>query len=143
MVIAVARRTRTADISSYAGLFNTSPALAVMMTVFMASLAGIPFFAGWFAKFVMFRASIEAGGVWGVSLAVIAAVNSVIAFFYYSNVIRMMWFREPAEEHRGGPVRVPPALAGAIGLTAAITVVIGVYPQIFARVGDFATRLTS
>jgi NADH-quinone oxidoreductase subunit N len=143
VVIAVARRTRTADISSYAGLFNTSPALAVMMTVFMASLAGIPFFAGWFAKFVMFRASIEAGGVWGVSLAVIAAVNSVIAFFYYSNVIRMMWFREPAEEHRGGPVRVPPALAGAIGLTAAITVVIGVYPQIFARVGDFATRLTS
>jgi NADH-quinone oxidoreductase subunit N len=142
IVIAVARRTRTADIDSYAGLFQTSPTLAVMMTAFMASLAGIPFFAGWFAKFVMFRAVIEAGGTWGVTLAVIAAVNSVIAFFYYSNVIRVMWFQAPADEH-ATPVRIPPALAGAIGVTAAVTVVVGVYPQVFARVGEFATHLTS
>ncbi len=142
VVIAVARRTRSGAISSYAGLFETSPALCVMMTAFMASLAGIPFFAGWFAKFVMFRAVIEAGGTWAVVLAVIAAVNSVIAFFYYSNVIRQMWFRPPAEEQGAGVIRVPPALAGAIGVTSAITVVIGVYPQIFARVGELATRFT-
>src|SRR5204862_5249901 len=70
VVIAVARRTRSGEISSYAGLYATSPVLAVTMTMFMASLAGIPFFAGWFAKFVMFRAIIDAGTGWGVGLAV-------------------------------------------------------------------------
>jgi NADH-quinone oxidoreductase subunit N len=143
IVIAVARRTRSGDIESYSGLFRTSPGLAVVMTAFMASLAGIPFLAGWFAKFVMFRAVIEAGGAWAVTLAVVAAVNSVIAFFYYSNVIRMMWFRAPVDEADERPIRVPPALAGAIALTAAVTVVIGVYPQLFARVGELATRVTS
>jgi NADH-quinone oxidoreductase subunit N len=143
IVIAVARRTRSGEISSYSGLFRTSPGLAVVMTGFMASLAGIPFLAGWFAKFVMFRAIIEAGGAWAVTLAVIAAVNSVIAFFYYSNVIRMMWFRPPADGTEEIPIRVPPALAGAIAVTAAVTVVVGVYPQLFARVGEFATRVTS
>ncbi len=142
IVIAVARRTRSAEIPTYAGLFQTSPALALTMTAFLASLAGIPFFAGWFAKFVMFRAAIEAGGTWGVTLAVIAAVNSVIAFYYYVGVIRVMWFHDPADAH-AGPVQIPPALAGAIGITAAVTVVIGVYPQLFARVGEFATHLTS
>src|SRR5207344_675498 len=79
VVIAVARRTGSADISSYAGLWTTSPVLAVTMTLFMASLAGIPPLAGWFAKFVMFRSIIDAGTGWGVALGVIAAVNSVIA----------------------------------------------------------------
>ena len=55
VVIAVARRTRSAEISTYDGLFQTSPGLAVMMTIFLASLAGIPPLAGWFAKFVMFQ----------------------------------------------------------------------------------------
>jgi NADH-quinone oxidoreductase subunit N len=143
VVIAVARRTRSGDIASYSGLFDTSPVLAVTMSIFMASLAGVPPLAGWFAKFVMFRSAIQAGGGWGVSLAVIAAVNSVIAFVYYSNVIREMWFRAPAEEQAGrGPIVVLPALAGAIGLTTAVTVVIGIYPQIFARVGELATHIT-
>jgi NADH-quinone oxidoreductase subunit N len=141
VVIAVARRTRSAEISSYSGLIWTSPLLATMMCGFLASLAGIPFLAGWFAKFVMFQSVIEAGGTWGVLLAIIAAVNSVIAFFYYSNVIRVMVFRQPAEG--SGPIRIPAALSGAIGLTAAITVVVGVYPQIFARVGELATHLGS
>src|SRR5690242_318832 len=107
IVIAVARRTRSAEISSYSGLIWSSPFLAAVMCGFMASLAGVPPLAGWFAKFVMFRSAIQAGGGWGVSIAIIAAVNSVIAFFYYSNVIREMWFRPPAEEQTGrGPIVV-------------------------------------
>ncbi|MDZ4825351.1 MAG: NADH-quinone oxidoreductase subunit N [Actinomycetota bacterium] len=137
VVIAVARRTRSAEISSYGGLFETSPVLAVTMTMFLASLAGIPPVAGWFAKFVMFRSALEAGGPWGVSLAVIAAVNSVIAFFYYAGVIRVMWFKEPVTEDRS-PIQVPGALTGAIAITATVTFVIGVYPQLFARVGELA-----
>jgi len=139
VVIAVARRTGSAEISSYAGLFNTSPVLAVTMTLFLASLAGIPPLAGWFAKFVMFRSIIDAGTGWGVALGVIAAVNSVIAFFYYFGVVRVMWFAEPAEgEQPQQPIRVPPALAGAIALMSAVVVVIGIYPQLFARIGDRA-----
>jgi NADH-quinone oxidoreductase subunit N len=144
VLIAVARRTRTAEISSYAGLFTTSPGLALTMTIFLASLAGIPPLAGWYAKFVMFRAIIQAGSHsnWAVALAIVAAVNSVIAFFYYSGVIRQMWFREPVgDDHR--PVTVPPALGVAIALTTFTVVAVGVYPELFARVGDLATRFGS
>jgi NADH-quinone oxidoreductase subunit N len=137
VVIAVARRTRSGTIASYAGLFETSPVLAVAMTGFMASLAGIPPVAGWFAKFAMFRAVLEAGDGWAVALAVVAAVNSVVAFFYYARVIRAMWFETPTADDRT-PIRVPPALAGAIGITASVTLVVGVYPQLFARVGELA-----
>src|SRR5205823_999776 len=142
VLIAVARRTRSAEISSYAGLFSTSPGLALTMTIFLASLAGIPPLAGWYAKFVMFRAILEAGSFWAVVLAVVAAVNSVIAFFYYSGVIRQMWFREPiGDDHRA--VTVPPALGASIALTTIAIVAVGVYPELFARVGDLATRFTS
>ena len=137
VVITAARRTRSAEISSFAGLFQTSPALAVLMTIFMASLAGVPPLAGWFAKFVMFQSAIEAGGAWGVALAVVAGVNSVIAFFYYAGVMRQMWFREPVTEDRS-EIEVPYALTGALAITAAITLVVGVYPQLFARVGELA-----
>jgi len=142
VVIAVARRTRSAEIDSYSGLFTTSPGLAVLMTVFLASLAGVPPLAGWFAKFAMFRSIIEAGGAWAVSLAIIAAVNSVVAFFYYSSVIRAMWFQEPITDDHS-TIRVPPALGGALVITTSVTLVVGVYPQLFARVGDLATRLGS
>jgi NADH-quinone oxidoreductase subunit N len=145
VLIAVARRTRSAEIDSYAGLFSTSPGLAVAMTIFLASLAGIPPLAGWYAKFVMFRAIIQAGSInhWAVVLAIIAAVNSVIAFFYYSGVIRQMWFREPAEGTVRTPTALPPALGAAIVLTTAAVLAVGVYPELFARVGDLATRFVS
>jgi NADH-quinone oxidoreductase subunit N len=137
VVIAVARRTRSADISSYDGLFQSAPTLAVVMGVFLASLAGIPFFAGWFAKFVMFRSIIDAGTGWATALAVIAAVNSVIAFFYYARPIRAMIFHEPATADRS-PLVVPQPLMVAIALTAAVVVIVGIYPQLFARVGELA-----
>jgi NADH-quinone oxidoreductase subunit N len=137
VVIAVARRTRSAEISTYDGLFQTSPGLSVMMTIFLASLAGVPPLAGWFAKFVMFSSALQAGSTWATILAVIAAVNSVIAFFYYANVIRAMWFNEPATEERSRIV-IPPALGGAIAITVVVTVIVGIYPQVFARVGELA-----
>ncbi len=137
VVIAVARRTRSAEISSYGGLFQTSPGLAVMMTAFMASLAGVPPLAGWFAKFVMFRSIIDAGSGWAIALAVIAAVNSVIAFVYYFRVIVQMWIRPVATEDRT-PILIPQPLAVAIGISAIIVIVVGIYPQLFAKVGEVA-----
>jgi NADH-quinone oxidoreductase subunit N len=106
------------------------------MTIFLFSLAGIPPFAGWFAKFVMFRSVLDAHTAPAVVLGVIAAVASVIAFFYYARVARKMWFEQPAEGETRVPV--PPALTVAIGITVAIVIVIGVYPQFFARIGELA-----
>jgi len=137
VVIAVARRTRSGEISSYDGLFQHSPALAVIMSLFLASLAGIPPVAGWFAKFTMFRAAIDAGTGWGVTLAVIAGVNSVIAAFYYLAVVRNMWFRQPADAAER--VTMPAALSTSIALCTAGVVAVGVYPQIFGKIAELVT----
>ena len=62
----------------------------------------------------------------------------MIAFFYYFGVVRQMWFAEPADGSDRSPIRVPAALAGAIAVMGAVVVVIGIYPQIFARIGERA-----
>ncbi|MFN8034987.1 MAG: NADH-quinone oxidoreductase subunit N [Acidimicrobiia bacterium] len=137
VVIAVARKTRSGEIASYSGLGQTEPVLALVMTGFLLSLAGIPPLAGWFAKFVMFRAALDAGTAAGTTLAVIAAVNSVIAFFYYAAVVRRMWFHAPAGV--ASPLRTTSALAAAMAITVTIVLVVGVYPQVFAKIGELAT----
>ena len=137
VVIAVSRRTRSAEISSYAGLGQFAPVLAVLMSIFLFSLAGVPPLAGWYAKFMLFRAVLDAGTPWAIVLGVIAAVNSVIAFFYYAAVVRRMWFKEPAIEGTRA-VEIPAALGVAISLCAATVVVIGIYPQLFGRLGELA-----
>ena len=100
VVIALARRTRSAEITSFGGLGQYAPGMAVLMSVFVFSLAGIPPLAGWFAKFVMFRSVLDAGTPGALVLGLIAAVSSVIAFFYYANVAREMWFHEVPGGHR-------------------------------------------
>lgn len=137
VIIGVARRTGSAELSSFGGLFRTTPVLAVAMTAFMAALAGIPPLGGWFAKFVMFRSIVDAGTGWGIGLAVLAAVNSVIAFFYYFRVVTEMWFR-PAADEAEEPIRMPHPLVAAIAITTALVLIVGVFPQIFGRVGDAA-----
>ncbi|HMC79093.1 MAG TPA: proton-conducting transporter membrane subunit, partial [Acidimicrobiia bacterium] len=138
VLIAVARKTRSAEIDTYAGLFDYAPALAVTMSLFLFSLAGIPPLGGWYAKLVVFKAVIDAGTAQAVTLGVVAAVNSVIALFYYARVAGMMWFRPaPAEQGTAG---VPVALGAAIALPSALILAIGVYPNLFARLGELATK---
>ena len=105
VVIAFARRTRTADITSYGGLGTYAPGFAVLMTVFMLSLAGLPPLAGWFAKFVMFRSVLDAGTPGATVLGVIAALMSVVAFFYYLRVVREMWFHPVPDTVDPGELR--------------------------------------
>jgi len=100
----------------------------------------VPPLAGWFAKFVMFRAVFDANTTAAVVLGVIAAVNSVIAFFYYAGVARRFWF-EPPPEVAAAPARstrLPVGVGAAMALMTAVVLVIGVYPQFFARLGELA-----
>jgi NADH-quinone oxidoreductase subunit N len=138
VVMAVARKTRSAELSSFGGLFEYAPGLTVVLTVFFFALAGIPPLGGWYAKFVMFRAVFDAGTPAAVVLGVIAAVNSVIALFYYASVAREAWMSPVPDDDRT-PVRVPPSLASALGLCVIVTVAVGVLPQIVGRFGALAT----
>ena len=138
VVIAFARRTRTAEISSYAGLGSYAPGFGVLMSVFLLSLAGLPPLAGWFAKFVMFRSVLDAGTPGATVLGVIAAVMSVVAFFYYMRVVREIWFHPVPDGVDTTPLRIPFALNAAVGICAAIVLIVGVYPQVFARIGELA-----
>jgi NADH-quinone oxidoreductase subunit N len=142
VVIAVARRTGSGEIDSYRGLFQYSPALAVLMSVFLFALAGIPPLAGWVAKFVVFRALLSAETVSGAVLAVVVAVNSVIALFYYANVARLMWFQD-APEGETTSIRVPFSLSAALGIAVIGTLVFGIFPGLVTHFGDVANLAAS
>jgi NADH-quinone oxidoreductase subunit N len=138
VVIAVARKTRSGEISSFGGLFSYAPGLTLLMTIFMFSLVGMPPFGGWFAKFVIIRAVFDAGTPAAVVLVVVLAVNSVIAAYYYANVAREMWMR-PVPDDDFTRVRVPTPVSIALFLTAAGTLAFGIAPNLLAHVGDLAS----
>jgi NADH-quinone oxidoreductase subunit N len=140
VVIAVARKTRSAEITSFSGLFQYAPGLAVTMVVFLFSLAGIPPLAGWFAKFVIFQSLVNAGSAGGYVLAVLVGVNSVIALFYYARLARMMFMEAPIDGDVT-PIRVPVSLTAAMAITGVVTVVLGVFPYLVTRVTENVTLL--
>jgi NADH-quinone oxidoreductase subunit N len=127
VVMAVSRKTRSGEIKSFGGLFNYAPGLAVVMTLFLASLAGIPPFGGWYAKFGAFKAVLEARTGWGDTIAVIAALNTVVSAAYYVLIMREMWMK-PAPDGDETPVRVPRNLVAALTITAVATLAFGLLP---------------
>jgi NADH-quinone oxidoreductase subunit N len=136
-ILAVSRKTRSGDIASLGGLFSYAPGLGVLFTIFLASLAGIPPLGGWIGKFAAFQALLTDATSSAYVLAVIGAVNSVIAFGYYGNVMREIWMR-PVPHGDTTPVVTPSSLQIALGITAVATLVFGVLPGIALHFGDFA-----
>jgi NADH-quinone oxidoreductase subunit N len=113
------------SLKSLAGLGRRSPWAAVLLSLFLLSLAGIPGTAGFIGKFYVFGAIVQADLVW---LAVIAVLMSAVAVYYYLRVIMYMLFREPEEEFA---VKEPISggMAAALAVSAIATVVIGVVPS--------------
>ena len=120
-------------------VWANGPGLAITLTIFLFSLAGIPPFAGWFAKFVMFRAVLDA------TLAVGGHPRCDRRARLGDRVLllRRAWparcgstTRRPRPRSSSRPI--PAALTVAIGLCVTVTVVVGVYPQIVARIGELA-----
>ncbi len=94
IVIEIFNRTGSVDIKDYRGFYRRSPFLTISMTVFMLSLMGIPPFAGFFGKLYVFGAAVDRDMAW---FAVIGALNSVVAVYYYARVIKAMII-EPGED---------------------------------------------
>ena len=145
VVIAAARKTGSGDIDSFAGMGTYAPGLAAMLAVFFLSLAGIPPLAGWFAKLVMFRAVLfDFGNAWAVVLAAIAALNAVVAFFYYARVVKSAWMDpvpETVSTQQAEVQRLSPSLGLALGITVVVVVVVGVYPDLLAFFGEATEAL--
>ena len=140
IILAVSNKTRSGEVSSYGGLFSYAPALGVLMTLFLASLAGIPPFGGWIAKFVAFQSLIQSQSAWGYALAIVGAVNSVVAFGYYGNVMREIWMR-PVPDNDITAISVPGSLKLALVITAGATLVFGILPGVglyFADLSEIA-----
>jgi len=116
-------KTGSESISSYAGLSKISPSLAAFMTVFMLSLAGIPPLGGFAAKYFVFAAGIQAGYTW---LVILALLTSVVALYYYANVLKMMYFSSETPAYK-----VKPPLSASIVLILGVAgiLVFGLYPE--------------
>ncbi|MBB5751244.1 NADH-quinone oxidoreductase subunit N [Prosthecomicrobium pneumaticum] len=121
------------DISELAGLSRTHPVMAFILAMILFSLAGIPPLAGFFAKWYVFLAAIQAGLY---PLAVIGVLTSVVGAFYYIRIIKLMYFDEPAPAFRP----VPGELRLVLGLSGAFVILFVLVAGPLGNAADAAAR---
>ncbi len=127
VLIVVANSAEGEEISDFDGLSKRSPFLALAMMISMLSLAGVPFTAGFFGKFMVFDAAIQQHQT---ALVVVAVVTVACGFYYYLKVIRAMYWESPA---RAAPIAFSQlSRVTMTGLMIAI-ITLGVYPQPILR----------
>jgi NADH-quinone oxidoreductase subunit N len=112
------------NISDYAGFARHYPFVAIAMTVFLASLGGIPGTVGFIGKFAIFASAIKKGFIW---LAVIGVLNSLVSIFYYLRVVVVMFMRPP--ESRQEEILISPWLMIAVIVSLLAVVYIGIFPD--------------
>jgi len=123
---------RYVTLEDYAGLGRRSPLLAATLTIFLLSLIGIPITGGFFAKFYVFSAALQANLV---GLVIIGVLNGAVGAYYYLRLMVVMYMREPREEAPLPPV--PTGLRAALTLTVFATIYLGILP---GRVLEYASR---
>jgi NADH-quinone oxidoreductase subunit N len=133
VVQAVSAAEGSDQMDGYRGLAQRSPVLALSMLLFLLSLGGIPFVAGFWAKLFIFRAVIDRH-MYG--LALLGAVLTIVALYYYLVLASRMYIDAPV---RPGAVRLAAPLLVAILLCAVGTVVMGLYPEPWVRAALAAT----
>ena len=123
MVILLSRAGFEAEnLDDFKGLNKRSPWFAAMMMIVMFSMAGIPFFIGFFAKFWVLQAVVQAGRTW---LAVYAVMMSLIGAFYYLRVVKLMYFDEPNDD---APIVAAPDMRLILSLNSLAIAVLGLMP---------------
>ncbi|MBI4241591.1 MAG: NADH-quinone oxidoreductase subunit N, partial [Candidatus Rokubacteria bacterium] len=123
VVEAVAQAEGSVHLNAFRGLAQRSPLLALAMLLFLLSLGGIPFVAGFWAKLYVFWAAAQVGLYWLVALG---AVLTVVALFYYLVIAKRIYIEAP---ERSGRIPVAPPLSLSILLCALGVVALGVYPK--------------
>ncbi|GAA4097741.1 NADH-quinone oxidoreductase subunit N [Mucilaginibacter panaciglaebae] len=124
-LILVQQETNSDTFESFNGLGKKNPFLALVLTIAMLSLAGIPLTAGFIGKFYAFNMAM---GQYHVTLLVIAVINAIISIFYYFRVIIAMYFRSAEREQ----IALSPSYIFVLGFAALATIAIGVYPQLIS-----------
>ena len=124
-VTAVEDATGSVELKDWSGLITRQPFLAIMMLIFMLSLAGIPPTGGFIGKFFVFGAAIQTQAF---ALAAVALVNAAIAAFYYLSVVRYMFF-EPQGERT--PFKISRPVQAVVAIAMIMTLVIGIFPGPF------------
>ena len=133
-ILAMRRHGRMVeDIDQLAGLSNTSPMMAFLLAMLLFSLAGIPPLAGFFAKFYVFLAAINAGLY---ALAVIGVLLSVVGAYYYLRIVKIMYFDAPAERFEP----MPGLLAAVLGASGLFILFYFVYPAPLVNVAEAAAK---
>jgi NADH-quinone oxidoreductase subunit N len=129
IIIYVTKNKDNEDISNFNGLGKNNPLLAAILTASLLSMAGIPIFSGFFAKFMLFEQTIKAGYL---VVVVAAVINSIISVGYYFKLILAMYTKEAPEEKQ-----IVPFVYYAVAVIAILlNIVLGVYPS-------FVTNLLS
>jgi NADH-quinone oxidoreductase subunit N len=116
-------------ISDLGGLYRRNPLMAILMTVFMLSLAGFPPFVGFFGKLFLFTAGVSAGYTW---LVVIAVLMSVVSVYYYVRVLIPVW----SPSARTDTLRLSVSSSAAIALSGAASLLLGLYPTVALLAGQ-------
>lgn len=113
-------------IEGYRGIYQTSPVIAICMLAFMFSLAGIPPFGGFIAKFLVFKSAIQAGYV---PVATVGIIFSILSAYYYLRIVMKMFFSKE-EDASIGNANVPTNLNFAILVNALTVLLLGIVPEV-------------
>lgn len=124
VIMVVTRDQETEDIKAFAGLYHRAPFVAIAMTFFLLSLAGIPISAGFFGKFYLLMSAIVHKSY---VLSGIMIATSVVSYFYYFGFIRQMYMRPGLTEAR---LKLPGVVAVVIVVTVLATIVFGIIPGV-------------
>jgi NADH-quinone oxidoreductase subunit N len=134
-IIAMRRRGRSLEqVSDLSGLSRTDPGLALALAIFMFSMAGIPPFTGFWGKYFIFAAAVNAG-LW--PLAVIGVLTSVIGAFYYIRIVKVMYFDDAAEAFDPRPA----SLSVVAGGSALFTTLFFLFPAPLVGAAEAAAKV--
>ena len=121
VILLSARGVEAEQLEDFKGLNQRDSWYAAIMAMVMFSMAGVPVFVGFFAKWLVIQAAIEAGLVW---LAIIAVVFSVVGAFYYLRVVKLMYFDDPVSESR---IEAPVDFRAAISFNGILMLGLGIF----------------
>jgi NADH-quinone oxidoreductase subunit N len=124
MILLLARSGFESDeLDDFKGLNKRSPWFAAVMMMFMFSMAGVPFFVGFFAKFSVLTAVVAAGYMW---LAIAAVIFSLIGAYYYLRVVKLMYFDPPKDS---SPIEAPAGIKVLMSANGLAVALLGIFPN--------------